>query len=528
MRSQHFRIICFFLLPGFLCVSSPPPPSLSENQTDSLSLLRSYLERESLSPNSETGSRLAFENLKKNSNQELLSLSKEKELKPVRGLLFFYMGRIFFSRERFKEADRFFKKSLRYLTDHSVEMTVLKYLQVLKSRKTVRRYKIGAVLPLSGPSAKIGRRILLGLQMGLGFYLPEKTPFELVILDSQGQPGKAEKALEELVTRHHVIAVAGGVLSVTGRALAAGATRLGLPVVLFSHKSSMAQNKPYVFQNALTSDQITRQLVRFLMTVRQVKNFALLYPNDSYGVDYANAFWSAVEKNGGQIQGVQVYKPSQTDFNGPLSRLTGTYYIKDREQEFRDRIKKKYMVLPSLLPSRLDFRSVLPPVVSFEALFIPDSLKTFHLIAPHLAYHDIKDIYLVGTSLWNQKPAFKKFLSSPFPLFFADTALSGPAFRKSAFYRQFARVFNQPPGLFEFQAYEAGLVFRQIIAGGVKTRQGLKNHLSRIKKFPGPLGPVSISEEGEFQHPLTVFQIQSGKMHSVTKSFVQPPSNPFK
>lgn len=520
MRSPFFRIICFLFLPGLWCVS-PPLPVFAENKPDSLSLLRAYLERGYLSADSEARGRKAYENLKKLSNQELLSLAREKELKPARGLLFFYMGKIFFSREKFKEADRFFKKSLGYLTDSSVEMTALKYLQVLKSRKTVRRYKIGAVLPLSGPSAKIGRRVLLGLQMGLGFYLPEKTPFELVILDSQGQPGKAKKALEELVIHHHVIAVAGGVLSVTAQALASEATRFGLPVVLFSHKSYMAHNRPYVFQNALTSDQISHQLVHFLMTHHQVKRFALLYPNDSYGVDYANTFWQAVEKNGGQIQGVQVYKPSQTDFNGPLSRLTGTYYIKDREEEFRDRIKKKYADLPSLLPSRLDFQSVLPPLVDFEALFIPDSLKTFHLIAPHLTYHDIKDIYLVGTSLWNQKPAVKKFLSSPFPIFFADTALSQPSFQKSAFYRQFAGVFNQPPGLFEFQAYEAGLVFRQIIAGGVKTRRDLKNHLSRIKEFPGPLGPVSLSKEGEFQHPLRVFQIQEGQIRSVTKPSVQ-------
>ena len=43
---------------------------------------------------------------------------------------------------------------------------------------------------------------------------------------------------------------------------------------------------------------------------------------------------------------------------------------------------------------------VLPPIVDFDALFIPDEHDKIVLIAPQLAFHDVTGVRLLGSSGW--------------------------------------------------------------------------------------------------------------------------------
>ncbi|MBK7845679.1 MAG: hypothetical protein IPJ71_18745 [Bdellovibrionales bacterium] len=40
-------------------------------------------------------------------------------------------------------------------------------------------------------------------------------------------------------------------------------------------------------------------------------------------------------------------------------------------------------------------------MIDFEALFIPDGVRSVSQIAPMLAYQEVKGIKLLGTNLWN-------------------------------------------------------------------------------------------------------------------------------
>ena len=323
--------------------------------------------------------------------------------------MFYRAGKILFYREKFKQSYFLLKKFLRFSTNSLLEEKALKYIQAIESRKKVKRKYIGAILPLSGPSASIGERSLKGLKAGLDFYTNKKTSFQLIVLDSQGQADKARKAVQKLVTKYHVIGIVGGVLSRTSSAIAEEAQNFGIPAILMSQKSNLTQIGHYIFQNGLTTSLVSDQLTEYLINRLKIKKFAILYPNDPYGLDYANAFWSSVEEKGGKITGVQFYKPGETDFNGPIKRLIGTYYLQDRIKEYKEKLKtwyskKTYSHKQRALPPK----DILPPLVDFECLFIPDSLKALSLIAPHILYNDIKNIKLAGPNLWNQKKVLKK------------------------------------------------------------------------------------------------------------------------
>ena len=313
------------------------------------------------------------------------------------------------------------------------------------------------------------------------------------MLDSQGQADKTRKAVHTLVTKHHVIAIVGGSIKPH---LSTGFRQkklkiLASPAILMSQKSNLTQNRHYIFQNALTTSLISDQLTEFLIHQLKIKSFAILYPNDPYGLDYANAFWSAVEKKGGKITGVQFYKPGETDFNGPIKRLIGTYYLQDRKKEYKEKLKewyskKSYSTKLRTLPPK----DILPPIADFECLFIPDSIKTLSLISPHIIYNNIKNIKLAGPNLWNQEKALKKHSKYMNNIIFADLGLSTNKFKQTSFYKKFNLTFNHKPGFFEVQAYESALALRQIIASGADTRNELRQGLENLKNFYGPAGKI--------------------------------------
>ena len=143
-----------------------------------------------------------------------------------------------------------------------------------------------------------------------------------------------------------------------------------------------------------------------------------------------------MEKRGGEITGAQFYKPGETDFNGPIRRLTGTYYLKDRIKEYKDKLKTWYAKKSYLSKRRTPPpENVLSPVVDFEVLFIPDSIKTLSLIAPHIIYNDIKNIKLAGPTLWNQEKILKKHSKYIDNIVFTDPGLSTIQFKQTDFYK---------------------------------------------------------------------------------------------
>ncbi len=439
----------------------------------------------------------------------LLDIKSEDFIEPVKEFVFFRVGKILFYREKFKTAYFYLKKFLRFSTESTLEEKALKYLQAIESRKKVNRKHIGAILPLSGPSASIGKRSLNGLKMGLGFYRNKESPFQLIVLDSEGQPDRARKAVGTLITKHHVIAIVGGALSSTALALAEEAQNFGVPILLMSQKSHLTKAGPYVFQNGLTANLIVQKLTNYLMDDLFIKNFAILYPNDPYGIDYANAFWSAVQLKGGKITAVQFYKPGETDFNGPIKRLTGLYYLTDRIKEYKEKLESWYSKKSSLTKRRAPPpENILTPILDFEVLFIPDSLKALSLIAPHIAYNDIKDIKLAGPSLWNQKKFLKTHAKYIDNIVFPDPGLSTEQFKQTDFYKQFHNIFNKRPGLFEVLGYESALALNQVISSGADTRQELRKELSQLKSFHGATGELTISPKREFSRSMNILKME--------------------
>jgi hypothetical protein len=57
-----------------------------------------------------------------------------------------------------------------------------------------------------------------------------------------------------------------------------------------------------------------------------LNRFAILYPDETYGVTFMNLFWDRLIENGGKVVGLEAYNPEHTDFADPIKKLVGLYY----------------------------------------------------------------------------------------------------------------------------------------------------------------------------------------------------------
>jgi ABC-type branched-subunit amino acid transport system substrate-binding protein len=422
----------------------------------------------------------------------------------------------------FEGARSMFGKAAEWGQGTPIQKQAESYLAQIDSRRRVDPFTVGTVLPLSGKYAPIAQKTLKGLQLGLGIYGSQRTQLKLAVADSEGTPDGARHGVERLVTEDSVVAIVGSLLSKEASAAAGKAEELGVPSIALSQKAGLTEGGSYIFRNAVTSEMQARELVRLAMDQLGFKRFAILYPNDSYGVEYSNLFWDEVLAHGGTITSAQVYSPQETDFRGPIRRLVGTYYVEDRQTEYAARLREWFKKQKSLKTRNSPPDDLLPPITDFDAIFVPDSPKALGQIAPMLAYQGVTNVRLLGTNVWNTGELVRRGQKNVENALFVDSNVTNdPQFKTSQFFKEFKKTFGEEPGVFEAQGYEAGVLLRQLILKGETTRVGLAQALTNIKEYQGLSGPMTMSPQRELVRPLIPLMVKEGNIVTWTPAFEQ-------
>lgn len=392
--------------------------------------------------------------------------------------------------------------------DSEVAKSVSKTLLLLESAKYVQPRSIGVVLPLTGKEAPQAQKVLKALQMGLDLTSESPSNFKLAIADTGGDPLKAKAAVEKLISEDQVIAIVGSVLSREAIIVAETASSLGVPSIGLSQRTDLTLVSSYSFRNALTSEIQTQLLTKEAIEKMNLKKFAILYPNDSYGVEYANRFWDFVIARGGEVVSAQVYKSGETDFTDSVQKLVGSYdpYLRAsefnlRNIEFKNRPKKAR-------ESDAGFVA-LPPIVSFDALFIPDTAKTLGQITATLVSNGIKTPVLLGTNLWNVSDLTRRAGVFSDRILLVDSfSPQETSFTDSKFTKEYLRNFGETPGNIELQAYDTALVLRNLIDNGASSRARLSRELADLNGVNGSVGSLYINEKREFIRPIKTLTIK--------------------
>lgn len=430
----------------------------------------------------------------------------------------FRIGLLRFERSEFSEARSYLSTVVQTAPNTELAERSNDLLNQIRAREQVNPRRIGVVLPLTGRLQKVGYKTLRGIQLGLGIFGRSRSGIELAVVDSAGNPATARRAVEKLVVEDHVIAIIGSLSSREASAIASKAQELGVPNIALSQKSGLTEVGDFVFRNALTSETQVKHLVNEAIKVRGINRFAILYPKDSYGVEFANLFWDEVVRQGGEIRGVQSYKSGETDFNLPIKKLVGTDDTEARKWEFKLRLEEYKKNKPQYTRKN-ETSNLLPPIIDFEGVFIPDSARALGQIAPTLAYNDVKDITLIGTNLWNTPSTIEragKHLKDP--LFIDSFLTSDVSVQNTAFYQDFSKTFGEPPEDFELQAFDSAIIFRSILESGASTRSEVQSRLSNLSQLQGALGPLSVTESREVARPVVLLTIKDNQIVRTTEA----------
>ncbi|MCX7822554.1 MAG: penicillin-binding protein activator [Syntrophobacterales bacterium] len=310
--------------------------------------------------------------------------------------------------------------------------------------------KIGLMVPLSGSAAGYGYQVMRGATLAVSLWNEQhpEDPVELVVQDTPPEARPTIKAFEKLVNEDKVIAVIGPMSRQGVETMEKSEQPIPLPVISMVPGDSTNVSQSYgsfVIRFLPDIRSVIERIVDYSVNTLGYKRFAIFYPDESFGQQVNEAFLQAVQLRGGQVVSRVAYAPGTTNFKGAIENLVG---------------KKEGRALTDKLP--------------FQALFLPDDLKTVSLIVPQLVQANVVGVTLLGSHLWDD-PKFSSlsggYLDGAYyvtPYFIQATDEVSSIFKS-----KFQAMYKTVPQLLEAAGYDAANILLQIRHRAEKSRMGL-------------------------------------------------------
>lgn len=375
------------------------------------------------------------------------------------------------------------------------------------------RGTIGVLVPLSGPFARFGEDALEGALLAARV-LPAGDgdapvpQVRVLVRDSGGEPDQAAAAVRELAAHPEVMAIVGPLVSTACEAAAREAQAAGIPLLSLTAREQIAQDRPWAFRvrtRPVEEVQVVVDRARKL----GAKRFGILYRDDPYGLGLRNLFWDTVEARGGRIVAVAPYDPHATDFGESIRRLVGYTLLDGEEKKLLARRKDMLEHARRLPPEealalREKARELttadghpIPPIVDFDALFIPDSHENVVLIAPQLAFHEVTGVRLLGPEGWYDEELVRLGREHvERSLFAAHYFPKSPVPYVHAFDQDFRNAFGATPDSFAAETFDAARLVLLQLARGRDGREGVRDGLLATEAYPGVSGVITMRSDG--------------------------------
>jgi branched-chain amino acid transport system substrate-binding protein len=164
-------------------------------------------------------------------------------------------------------------------------------------------FKIGLVLPLTGPFASTGKQIEAAarLYMAQNGATVAGKKLELIVKDDTGVPDVTKRLAQELVANEKVSVLAGFGLTPLAFATAPLATQSQTPmVVMAAATSSITQASPFIVRSSFTVPQVVTVLADWAAK-NNIKRVVSLVTDYAPGVDSEKYFKDQFEANGGTV-----------------------------------------------------------------------------------------------------------------------------------------------------------------------------------------------------------------------------------
>ncbi len=289
--------------------------------------------------------------------------------------------------------------------------------------------KIGLIIPLDGRFGKYGRKLLRGISLATSEWNrnhPEDH-IKLVVKNTSGDPSIVLKTFREMVHKEKVLALLGPLGKSNLNVLLDEPEAESILIMAFTADMPRKDSTTFHLRMMPDTATIVKAITRYAVEELGITKVAILYPRDPYGQKAKDLFESEVQKLNGTIVSSAAYLPETTDFKNAIKQL-----------------------IPGASSKRLNVN------IPFEAIFIPDDIKTVSLIAPQLLYYNVVGIPLLGTNLWehpklgNLSNGYMDGSYYATPYFTWSDDIESTRFRS-----KFNTLFGNWPGFLEAQGYDS-------------------------------------------------------------------------
>ena len=185
------------------------------------------------------------------------------------------------------------------------------------------KFKIGLILPMTGPFASTGRQI----ENGVRLYLAQNgdkvagQQIEVIVKDDTSAPDVTKRLAQELVVNDKVNVLAGFGLTPLAFATAPIATQSKTPmVVMAAATSSVIDASPYIVRTSMTLPQVTLGIAEWAPK-NGIKSAVTLVTDFGPGFDAEKTFKERFVLNGGKMLGELRVPLRNPDFAPFLQRV---------------------------------------------------------------------------------------------------------------------------------------------------------------------------------------------------------------
>jgi ABC-type branched-subunit amino acid transport system substrate-binding protein len=378
---------------------------------------------------------------------------------------------------------------------------------------------VGVILPMSGKKASYGKKALKGIDAALNDLsktIKTETGVKIVkpkiyTKDSYNSNLVGSMAVRELVEKHYVSVIIGGLFSDTAKEEYLEARKFGVVYVSLSpiylpkdEKNHLLIEIPGSVESQVATAFSDVMLKRFGSRV------ALLYPESEGGQAYVNEVWRKAKAKKIELTSIHSYEKNITDYRDSVEKLLGLKFKREREEEYT-LWKDIYTLQGKRTVRRVQ---TLSPVLDFDWIYLPAYPHEALQIVPAFNYYDALNVSFVGGPSWRSRSLIREQKELGKLQFVGDD----PEFIDPNFRARYYRRYGKSPKLIETLAYDGFNVGFKILTDlKFKDREQLEMNLKNRKSIKGLTGLWYI-KDGIWLKDLVPLTIERQKIVKIFKT----------
>ncbi len=321
-------------------------------------------------------------------------------------------------------------------------------------------FRTGAILPLTGDLASYGQRTKNGIELAVDEWNTthlDGPQVQVVYEDNVGKPKDSVNAYQKLRAVQNVPLIFGAASSPETLAIVPIANRD--TVVVFSSISSspeLARVGGDYFFRIVPSDSFQAVILADWMQTLSIKKVAVMYLNNSWGVELLKAFEPRFVRDGGSIVATETCDSGNRDFRAQITKM---------------------------LAAKPD--AIWAPTYGKEGGLFLKQLKEAGYTGP-----------VFGGDVWSSPELIEVASNAAEGARFVVAAdFSGPEYERFA--KAYEEKYGSKPDVYASLAYDMARIVCEGIGQGKRTGPELQKYLASMPPYEGVTGKTQFDQNGD-------------------------------